>query len=1267
MTALNAYSPLEKLMLVQELNEFDPNPPVFEKISESLKNNAVLHKSVSYDPSRLNPESLTQLYLRLMKEEARLQLERAESARDDRDGGRNGHRLMSPLLDTVSEASRHTKLIEPLLDRLYNLYRNHAIKQIEDEESKYRSLLRDIQEISRGEWDARLQLEGISSTRDAEEGVKPIPTVLRHEPDGEKVRPENVSQPAKNPPRNGESATNPQQNQEPKGLVDSTIGDAVKPVESPIAEAPKEKLILSESVPQPAAPSPQPPEEEPKALPRVEVIAPPQVPPKNELQLLPEVESTVTRPPIALPEKVISFAPPQPAQNLRFPSNSPDVNPPVQHPPASPDVNPPVQHPPTPPDVNPPAQHPPASQDVNSPMQNLPASPDVNSPVLHPPASPDVNPPVQHLPISSDVVQPMQHRPAPPFIKQPVPHPPAASDVNRQIPSPAPFLDTNQRNSYLPPSPDVNKRNSQPPPSPVTSQRIPHHPTSPAANQRASFPPPQPQAVSQSSASPHPQKLSVPSPDRSPQSPITLPPLAGVLRSTVSPFVPLETLADMAGQQPHKQNNSIRGGHPAVVQLHPIQLPTPRNYPLPLYPYYDTQQSYTAPYSPYGHSPMPSYHHINPHSMPPYQGTASSPSRGPVYGNVPYYTHPTPSYSQYPAYSPQSSSFTQTPVQNHFNRNPSPRFHDIHTPLPGGSGRSRPPRPSPINTSTTSTRWKNIEVPGSVRSPTSPKRPDPGEISPLSAKSASPFSETFPETFPHQSMQVDSPTSTKGRGRGGRGRARGRGKGVSVRGRGRGSRAGGTVSTVAASTIPDSAHARTRSHSILSHTGDTLIDIKTSTKHELVATPIDDKTSTNHELIATATDNEPSADHELVATATDNKTSTDHELVATPTDGKTSAKPELVATPTDGKTSAKPELVATPTGDEGSPATETTADEESRQSRRQSTRPRRATLRSLDNADPDLASKKRKLSPPDSLIRSPSPSSNSNISRPNFILGSRNFVRTSATIMNDISAHKLASLFAKPLTDRDAPGYKNLIYRPQDLKSLKSAIGAGSRALAAAVDGSGATDAGSPIPQLGGMTSSNNARSSTVWIPATVDVVPPKGIVNSAQLEKELMRMFANAVMFNPDPKRGFGPAFRERSGRDHQHLQLGDSGLVDHNDKSREEEEHPAMSAEDEEEGGVVKDAREMYAAVERSVTNWRAAERVVENSAAAAAAAFAAAAAIAGPPGSGGLLGSAVKGSMSRLRGGADEGAEASETGGVGLGADEEEDITGGKRRRR
>ena len=39
--------------------------------------------------------------------------------------------------------------------------------------------------------------------------------------------------------------------------------------------------------------------------------------------------------------------------------------------------------------------------------------------------------------------------------------------------------------------------------------------------------------------------------------------------------------------------------------------------------------------------------------------------------------------------------------------------------------------------------------------------------------------------------------------------------------------------------------------------------------------------------------------------------------------------------------------------------------------------------------------------------------------------------------------------------------------------------------------------------------------STSITTPATTVNTPPKGIVNSQQLEKELFRMFANAVMYN--------------------------------------------------------------------------------------------------------------------------------------------------------
>ena len=69
---------------------------------------------------------------------------------------------------------------------------------------------------------------------------------------------------------------------------------------------------------------------------------------------------------------------------------------------------------------------------------------------------------------------------------------------------------------------------------------------------------------------------------------------------------------------------------------------------------------------------------------------------------------------------------------------------------------------------------------------------------------------------------------------------------------------------------------------------------------------------------------------------------------------------------------------------------------------------------------------------------------------------------------------------------------------------------------------------------------SPGSAGATIELPVSSDVMPPKAIVNPAQLEKELMRMFVNAMMFNPG-------------------------------------------------EDGVVEDAREMFESVQRSVSSWR------------------------------------------------------------------------------
>ncbi|OBT58380.1 hypothetical protein VE04_01437 [Pseudogymnoascus sp. 24MN13] len=197
-------------------------------------------------------------------------------------------------------------------------------------------------------------------------------------------------------------------------------------------------------------------------------------------------------------------------------------------------------------------------------------------------------------------------------------------------------------------------------------------------------------------------------------------------------------------------------------------------------------------------------------------------------------------------------------------------------------------------------------------------------------------------------------------------------------------------------------------------------------------------------------------------------------------------------------------------------------------------------------APPSSPLRKRKRSPG----RAPS-------KPPTHVLWTRNFSRTSAAARERIGAHRCASTFANPIKERDAPGYKDVILRPQDLKSIRSAITAGSRAGRAA---------------SASMDEESDKGQASLQLPISEELVPPKGIVNNAQLEKELMLMFANAIMFNPDPDHGFGRAFSVRKGT------------------PAEVEDNRGYTLD---EDGVVQDTKTMFADVEKIVGELRSAEQ--------------------------------------------------------------------------
>ena len=145
----------------------------------------------------------------------------------------------------------------------------------------------------------------------------------------------------------------------------------------------------------------------------------------------------------------------------------------------------------------------------------------------------------------------------------------------------------------------------------------------------------------------------------------------------------------------------------------------------------------------------------------------------------------------------------------------------------------------------------------------------------------------------------------------------------------------------------------------------------------------------------------------------------------------------------------------------------------------------------------------------------------------------RNFPKISASALERIGAHRTASTFALPIKDRDAPGYKEAIRRPMDLKSIKAAITAGNRAGIAMLK---------EMEERGEEVDKN---AMVVELPVTKELVPPRGIVNSRQLERELMLMFANAVMFNPDSERGINLSRRTRSGRREGGYAVDEDGVV--------------------------------------------------------------------------------------------------------------------------
>lgn len=227
-----------------------------------------------------------------------------------------------------------------------------------------------------------------------------------------------------------------------------------------------------------------------------------------------------------------------------------------------------------------------------------------------------------------------------------------------------------------------------------------------------------------------------------------------------------------------------------------------------------------------------------------------------------------------------------------------------------------------------------------------------------------------------------------------------------------------------------------------------------------------------------------------------------------------------------------------------------------------------------------------------------------------FIAVSKNFTKTALLLINDIISHKLAGIFAKPLSERDAPGYKDFVLRPQDLKSIKAAVSKGGRAVHAAIEAIEATeeevqnDEKLTTEESRPETKEGSLGNGMFLVKRSEDLIPPKGIVNSSQLEMEVVRMFANAVMFNPlaSSERGFGRSLRLRKNggtiEPSRETDNGDNEEAALNDDrasveaSTPSEDSDAFPVDSEGEGGIIADTREMFEDIIDRVAKWKEVE---------------------------------------------------------------------------
>nr|POE46904.1 alpha-glucosides permease mph3 [Quercus suber] len=203
MTSLpTSYTPLESLLLFHTLRVEGVTSPSFSRISDQLKSVPLIRSDPSYDADRLGPDALRQLYLDLLKDEVKHDLQRQLDndpplANGDSSLTSRKRKAASPTLPSIHEAAQHSHLIPQLVARLYTRYREITVEEIREYERRHVSLSRQVRELEVGNGNGALQKQGTASVELGE-----LPSTVTQPPSGNDISQHDPARPA-SPRSNG--------------------------------------------------------------------------------------------------------------------------------------------------------------------------------------------------------------------------------------------------------------------------------------------------------------------------------------------------------------------------------------------------------------------------------------------------------------------------------------------------------------------------------------------------------------------------------------------------------------------------------------------------------------------------------------------------------------------------------------------------------------------------------------------------------------------------------------------------------------------------------------------------------------------------------------------------------------------------------------------------------------------------------------------------------------------------------------------------------